>query len=510
MYIYHNYNILPSRVYLLLLLSYNNKVTILVSLIEGIYPIMKKHFLKGLLIKITAAASSLVLVGSAFGVSASAASYCTINNETGTTSGTVSDITAIWPEAPEVNSSSCILIDADTGSILFERDSHARCYPASTTKILTGLLTIENCNMDDTVTFSQAAANSVNITEDANLGSKAGEQFTVNQLLHGLLLYSANEMAYALGEHVAGSIDAFVDMMNAKAKELGALDTHFANASGLYDPDHYTTAYDMAMIARGCYNNASFVSIDSTSTSYVIPPTNMTSTQRTIRHRHKMLKGREYYYEYCKGGKTGFTDESQNTLVTFAEKDGMRLICVVFKEPDDSIRYVDTRALFDWGFANFQKSTTTGSQLGAMFSNDNYYNSNVFSELSLDFGLNASFITIPNKSSVSNVTMTVDDNYDMINENGVMTTHLKFLYNNNTVGTTTLNISAAGTDTGNLLPYREANVSSQYTPKKCFTINIWIVVGIGAVILFIIYIIEERARRKRQRRHYNRRRRHLR
>ena len=106
--------------------------------------------------------------------------------------------------------------------------------------------------------------------------------------------------------------------------------------------------------------------------------------------------------------------------------------------------------------------------------------------------------------------MTVDDNYDMINENGVMTTHLKFLYNNNTVGTTTLNISAAGTDTGNLLPYREANVSSQYTPKKCFTINIWIVVGIGAVILFIIYIIEERARRKRQRRHYNRRRRHLR
>ena len=264
----------------------------------------------------------------------------------------------------------------------------------------------------------------------------------------------------------------------------------------------------MAMIARGCYNNASFVSIASTADAYVIPATNM-SAQRTIRHRHKMLKGRAYYYEYCKGGKTGYTDESQNTLVTFAEKDGMRLICVVFKEATDEIRYVDTRTLFDWGFSNFQKSTTTGSQLGAMFSNDNYYNSAVFSTLSLNFGLNASFITIPNKSSLSNVSMTVDDNYDMTNENGVMTTHLKFLYNDNTVGTTTLNISAAGTDTGSLLPYINNDVSSSYKPKTCIRINIWILVGIGAVILFIIYIIEERARRKRQRRHYNRIRRRL-
>lgn len=465
---------------------------------------MKKHFLKGLLIKITSVACSAAILCSSLTVDTSAA---TIYNDT--TSGSSRTDTIVWPEAPEVNSSSCILIDADTGSILFERNSHEKCYPASTTKILTGLLTIENCNLDDVITFSQAAANSINVTEDANLGSKAGEQYTVDQALHGLLLYSANEIAYALGEHVAGSMDAFIDMMNAKAKELGALDTHFANPSGLFNANHYTTAYDMAMIARGCYNNASFVSIDSMADAYVIPPTNMTPTQRTIRHRHKMLKGRAYYYEYCKGGKTGFTDESQNTLVTFAEKDGMRLICVVFKEPDDEIRYVDTRTLFDWGFANFQKSTTTGSQLGAMFSNDNYYNSSVFSNLALDFGLNASFITIPNKSSLSDVTMTVDDNYDMTNENGVMTTHLKFLYNNNTVGTTTLNISAAGTDTGSLLPYVQTSTASTYKPKQCIRINIWIIVGIGVVILFIIYIIDERARRKRQRRHYNRRRRHF-
>ena len=449
---------------------------------------MKKHFLKRLLIKITSAVSATVLACSVFTTDAHAAAYNITYSETGTANTEVS-----WPDAPEVNSSSCILVDADTGSILFERNSHEKCYPASTTKILTGLLTIENCNMDDVVTFSQAAATSINIYEDANLGCKVGEQFTVNQLLHGLLLYSANEMAYALGEHVAGSIDAFVDMMNAKAKELGALNTHFANASGLYNTNHYTTAYDMAMIARGCYNNASFVSIDSTADAYVIPATNM-SAQRTIRHRHKMLKGRSYYYEYCKGGKTGYTDESQNTLVTFAEKDGMRLICVVFKEATDDLRYTDTKTLFDWGFSNFQKSTTTGSQLGAMFSNDNYYNSAVFSTLSLNFGLNASFITIPNKSSLSNVTMTVDDNYDMTNENGVMTTHLKFLYNDNTVGTTTLNISAAGTDTGSLLPYVSTDVSSSYKPKTCIKINIWVVVGIGAVILLSLIHISEPTR----------------
>ncbi len=143
-----------------------------------------------------------------------------------------------------------------------------------------------------------------------------------------------------------------------------------------------------------------------------------------------------------------------------------------------------------------------------MFSNDNYYNSAVFNS-SLNFGLNASFITIPNKSSLSNVTMTVDDNYDMTNENGVMTTHLKFLYNDNTVGTTTLNISAAGTDTGSLLPYINNDVSSSYKPKTCIRINIWILVGIGAVILLSSTLLKNGQEEKRQRRHYNRRRHRL-
>lgn len=315
--IYHKYHFLPSGVYLCTILGYN---VFVYFINRRNYLYNEKQFLKGLLIKITSAVSATVLVFSAFAADTQAAAYNKVYSETDTTS-----TKAVWPDAPDVNSNSCILIDADTGSILFERNSHEKCYPASTTKILTGLLTIENCNMDDVVTFSQSAANSINVYEDANLSSKAGEQFTVNQLLHGLLLYSANEMAYALGEHVAGSIDAFVDMMNAKAKELGALNTHFANASGLYNTDHYTTAYDMAMIARGCYNNASFVSIDSTADAYVIPATNM-SAQRTIRHRHKMLKGRAYYYEYCKGGKQDILMNHRIHLLHLQKK----TVCVLY------------------------------------------------------------------------------------------------------------------------------------------------------------------------------------
>lgn len=412
---------------------------------------------------------------------------------------------AAWPDAPSITCESAILIDADTGSILYEKDSHRKAYPASTTKILTGLLTIENCNLNDTMTFSSKAANSVNPYEDANLSMKAGEQITVEQALYGLLLYSANEIAYGLAEQVAGSADAFVDMMNNKAKELGAINTHFANPSGLYDPNHYTTAYDMAMIARGCYNNASFVNIDSTFSSYTIPATNM-SAQRTIKHRHKMLKGREFYYEYCKGGKTGFTDESLMTLVTFAEKDGMRLICVVFRSPDDSTRYIDTRSLFDWGFSNFKKSTTSDSQISSLFSTDNYYSSDVFGKTKLGFNLNASFITIPVNGSTSDVTMDVNTDYDVSNSDDKLTAKLNYKYGDNVVGTTTLTISSGNAVKDSQLPYLSNETKdTSLTPKKCLKVNIWVIVGVVAAILIIITIINNRTLSNNRRHHYSKR-----
>lgn len=411
-----------------------------------------------------------------------------------------------WPDAPATASGSVILIDADTGAILYEKNAYEKSYPASTTKILTGLLTIENCSMDEIVTFSSAAANSV-VYGDASIGTKTGEQYTVEQALYALLLHSANEIGYGLAEHVSGSLSSFVDLMNERAKELGAVNTHFANASGLHSDNHYTTAYDMAMIARGCYNNSTFVNIDSTYTTYTIPPTNMTSTPRYMSHRHQMLKNRSYYYEYCKGGKTGFTDEAGNTLVTFAEKDDMRLICVCFKSTSDD-RFTDTRALFDWGFANFKKITASSGSISSLFSSDSFYKSRVYNSYKLAFNLNASTLTIPNAASVGDITLDIDENYGTHNENGIYTADIDFKYGDNTVGSATLTLSAEGrVASRSNLPYRTAdNENTVPSVKKSFVVNIWILVGIGFAILIIIYIISEVRRVKRKKKHLGRRR----
>ena len=423
---------------------------------------------------------------------------------TSTSTGTTA---SDWPTAPDVTAESAILIDADTGAILFEKNAHEKAYPASTTKILTGLLTIENANMNDTITFSSAAVNSINPYEDANLGIKTGEQLSVEDALYGLLLYSANEIAYGLAEYVSGNASDFVDLMNKKAAELGATDTHFANPSGLYDANHYTTAYDLAMIAKGCYNNSTFVNIDSTYTNYTIAETNMSSA-RTFQHRHKMLKGRAYYYEYCKGGKTGFTDESGYTLVTFAEKDGMRLIAVVFKEPDDATRFVETKTLFEWGFANFTKLTATTSDMSSIFSNDNYYSSSVFGNLKLNFNVNAAYVTVPVKAS-ANVTMDLDETYDVTSSGNSLTARLKFLYDDRKVGTTKLTISS-GDAFVNGLPFLSSSSSdSKKSSSKAgsFTLDVRIVI-VGIIAIFILWCAIESGlkakKRKRRVRRYRR------
>jgi D-alanyl-D-alanine carboxypeptidase len=456
-----------------------------------------KYILKKFITAMTAItlAGAMVAGSVAFSVSETITASAATTSTLSTTSSTSDE----WPEAPEITSGSAILIDADTGAILYDKNSHEISYPASTTKILTGLLAIENCSLTDIVTFSKEAANSVT-WEDAQLGAIAGEQMTVEQVLYGMLLHSANEFAYALGEQVAGSITAFADMMNQRAKELGALNTHFANASGLHDLNHYTTAYDMAMIAKGCYNNATFVNIDSTATSYTIPATNKYAA-RTFKHRHEMLKGRTYEYEYCKGGKTGFTDEAGYTLVTFAEKDDMRLICVVFKSESDK-RYIDTRTLFDWGFANFKNVTSSNGSISSLLSSDSFYDSKVFNSYNLDLNLTSSTLTLPKNMSVGDVDIDIDDNYETTNNNGVYTAKLNFTAQDNIVGTATLRISTpANLAASSNAPLLITSASSSGSPKRCIVINLWALIAV-VILLFILanLISAIKAANKRRRR----------
>lgn len=255
-------------------------------------------------------------------------------------------------KAPELNAEAAILMDATTGEILFEKNSKSKMYPASITKIMTVLLALEKGNLSDTITFSHDAVYSIE-PGSAHIAMQEGEQITLEQALYGILLRSANEVANAVGEYVDGSIPAFAQHMTQRAKELGCESTNFLNANGLFDENHYTTAYDMACIARELLKQEAYQKMMS-NTYYEIPPTNKQTETRYLHGQHQMLNPNSiYYYEYATGGKTGYTWEAQNTLVTFAKKGDTQLIAVVLK-CKGAEHYVDSKALFEYGFANFQ------------------------------------------------------------------------------------------------------------------------------------------------------------
>ena len=257
-----------------------------------------------------------------------------------------------WPEGPLLGAESAILVEADTGVILYEKNAHAKLYPASTTKLMTGLIALENSNMEETVTFSYDSIHNIEYSS-SRIGIDVGEELTMEQCLYGLLLGSANEVAYAIAEHVGGTYDHFVEMMNERAASLGCKDTHFVNANGLPAKEHYSSAYDLALIAKECFQNDSLATI-SGSTRYTIPPTNKQSESRILDNHHLMLPGFKYEYEGVICGKTGYTSEARQTLVTLAQRGDMRLICVIMREeaPD---QFLDTQKLFDYGFNQFQK-----------------------------------------------------------------------------------------------------------------------------------------------------------
>jgi len=258
-----------------------------------------------------------------------------------------------WPAGPEVTGESAYLVELNSGEVLYSKNENEQRYPASITKVVTALVVIEHCDMNEEVTFSK---NAVTDIEDGGHSweFKEGEVLTVEQCLYALLLESVNEAGYALAEHVAGSLEAFAERMNQKAAEVGATNTHFKNPHGLNDPEHLTTAHDMAMLFWAALQNEKFYEIDS-ATSYSIPATTLNPGGYNFTMHHKMmLSGSDYYYDGVKAGKTGYTSLAKNTLVTYAEKDGMELVCIVLKDEGGGVVYQDTRKLLDYGFENFR------------------------------------------------------------------------------------------------------------------------------------------------------------
>ncbi len=313
---------------------------------------------------------------------------------------------AQWPTPPDIVGESAILMEPGTGAILYEKNCHKKMYPASITKIMTALLTLENCKMTDTVVYSENAIHSIT-TEDSNINCQIGEKMTVRDCLYALMLSSANETAVALAEHISGSVDKFADLMNSRAAQLGAKDLHFSNPNGLYADDHYVTAYDMALIMKQAIQYPAFLDIIH-STVYTILKNNKRKSEFLSYQRHKMVfTTSEYYYDGVIGGKTGYLDEAGKTLVTCAKKNNMTLICVVLKSNGDVV-FRDTAALLDYGYDNFTFKNV--SENDDRFSTSDIYGLiSPFSESKHSISIDKeSSVVVPKKTDLSALDTRVD------------------------------------------------------------------------------------------------------
>lgn len=270
-----------------------------------------------------------------------------------------------WPQGPAIEAAAATVMDMDSGTVLYSKNATSKQYPASTTKIMTTLLLVENCNLDDEITFSEIV---YDLEEgSSHLGIQAGEKMKLRDVAYGIMLASANDMANGVAEYMGGSLSGFADMMNAKAQELGCVNTHFSNPHGLFSEDHYTCAYDMALIARAAYSNPTFREIACTR-EYTIPKTNLVDEERSFRNHQKMMHSdEEYYRSYCTGGKTGFTSECLNTLVTYGEQDGRSLVSVILRVNGAGKAYEESADILEYGFDNFSTTKYVGSSSSRTF-----------------------------------------------------------------------------------------------------------------------------------------------
>ena len=431
-----------------------------------------------------------------------------------------------WPSGPNESSivaDSAIVMEASTGLILYEKNIDKQQFPASITKIMTALLVIENAALDEIVTFSNNAVYGIE-PGSSHIAVEVGEQLTIEQCLYAIMLESANEVCLGVAEHISGSVDAFVDLMNKRAKELGCKNTHFVNPNGLHDDKHYVSARDMALISQAAISNETFRTVTGTK-QYTIPKTNKKEPRTWIKNHNQMVYGYKYpkyQYDYCIGGKTGYTMKAQSTLVTFAEKDDMTLICVVLKDLGPSYaenEYTDTTKLFDYCFKNFSlhevtseedSSTEVNSSLftrySALLNDDNPLiylapNTNVILPKGVQFNDLEQSITYNNLSSFQE------------GENHIGT--VTYMYNDKVLGTGDILYNIY--DLTQLTTNTEVNANTEMIPlnhgsgRSVNIIAIIIaVVVVGGGLIYYMFIVYKRRRntayyRRRKQEYYSRR-----
>lgn len=321
----------------------------------------------------------------------------------------------VLDNVPRIGCKAAYVAEPTTGKIIYEKNAHEKMYPASTTKILTALVVMEKCGLTDTAVVSQ---NALDLVPEgySNAGLKAGEKLSISDLLYALLIPSANEAANVLAEHVSGSVEAFAELCNNRAKELGCETLHFVNPNGLHSEDHYCSAYDLYLIAKECKKHEIFNEIVKT-TSFTVPETNIYPRKdRILKNTNSLIlpNSLSYYYPYCTGIKTGYTTPAGECLVASSSHDNIDLISVVLGGGTNSKglneRFYDTKQLFEFVYNNYSMKEI--SKKDDVITNINVKHATK-ETASLDIVISADIATIlPNDIDIKNIhkTIAMDEN----------------------------------------------------------------------------------------------------
>lgn len=405
-----------------------------------------------------------------------------------------------WPQpSKEPGGKSAILMEQSTGAVLYGKNVDEQLYPASITKIMTGLLAVERLNMNDTITITDEMLAA--IPYDAAIqGVTAGEIITVRDCIYSLMLRSSADMAVALAYAVSGSEEAFAKLMTERAKEMGAVNTNFVNSTGLHDDNHYTSASDMALITKAAMSNPTFAEIFGTG-EYDMAATNKEEAF-TIWNRHNMLvPGRADYYQYATGGKTGYTDQAQRTLVTCAEKDGLKLIAVIMFSDNESV-FSDTKELMNYGFNSFKKITINGSEkrfgqgAGSGFSIINRIYGDSTSLLAIGEGS----VVIPEQAELSDMEYRLD--MDVKDTGRGEMARLSYVHGEDVLGEAVIyagELYNSSKPKGSSLKVKE-QAAEKKEVQEIFSINIFVIIGIivaAAVLVFAGRIVARSVKRHR-------------
>ncbi|WMJ82330.1 D-alanyl-D-alanine carboxypeptidase family protein [Clostridium sp. MB40-C1] len=385
---------------------------------------------------------------------------------------------------PSVSADGVILMDATTGSILYSKNKDVKYPPASTTKIMTALLVLENCKLDEVVTIGKEPP----LADGSKIYIFEAEKLTVKDLLYGLLLQSANDCAEALAEHISGSKEDFAELMNKRAKELGCKNTTFKNPHGLYDDNHRTTAYDLGLILKELVKHPEYKKISTTSI-YYIPPTNQTGAKRPIWNKNKLVqKNSDSYYPECVGGKTGYTIQSKHSYVAAASRNSQTLIAILLHDTKHTY-WSDVINLFNYGFNNFLLETfhSKGDSLGT-------YSINKSTEIPIVSAENSFYVK--DKTSDESPEFKIN-NKSLIKgdfKKGDIILDASIIYKNENVGTLKIASNVDYSSSKNLIA---SFSNTEITNSKLLKIASCIIIG-ALVVVFVSVGLKKRSKKKRK------------